>query len=72
MIDLVVSLLSQSYMSDNETPEEPTPEKEQTSENTKKRLSQSKQVCVGEESDIYRLLNICDCIRDTMRDKVCY
>ncbi|XP_036822510.1 uncharacterized protein LOC110508496 isoform X5 [Oncorhynchus mykiss] len=32
-----------SYMSDNETPEEPTPEKEQTSENTKKRLSQAKQ-----------------------------
>ncbi|XP_024246993.1 uncharacterized protein LOC112226719 [Oncorhynchus tshawytscha] len=32
-----------SYMSDNETPEEPTPEKEQSSENTKKRLSQAKQ-----------------------------
>ncbi|XP_029478949.2 uncharacterized protein LOC115102792 [Oncorhynchus nerka] len=32
-----------SYMTDNETPEEPTPEKEQSSENTKKRLSQAKQ-----------------------------
>ncbi|XP_023865487.2 titin homolog isoform X3 [Salvelinus sp. IW2-2015] len=32
-----------SYMSDNEKPEEPTPEKEQSSENTKKRLSQAKQ-----------------------------
>uniref|UniRef100_A0A673Y8Z8 Uncharacterized LOC115169501 n=1 Tax=Salmo trutta TaxID=8032 RepID=A0A673Y8Z8_SALTR len=43
MIDLIASLLSQSYMSDNEKPEEPTPEKEQSSENTKKRLSQAKQ-----------------------------
>uniref|UniRef100_A0A4W5RJC4 Uncharacterized protein n=1 Tax=Hucho hucho TaxID=62062 RepID=A0A4W5RJC4_9TELE len=32
-----------SYMSYNEKPEEPTPEKEQSSENTKKRLSQAKQ-----------------------------
>lgn len=72
MIDLIASLLSQSYMSDNEKPEEPTPEKEQSSENTKMRLSQAKQVCEREESDIYKLLNICDCIRETMRDKVCY
>nr|XP_046215322.1 uncharacterized protein LOC124041603 [Oncorhynchus gorbuscha] len=32
-----------SYMTDNETLEEPTPEKEQSSENTMKRLSQAKQ-----------------------------